>query len=211
MNRAKKYKNSLERFVSSDKGQRLFNFAYSIGAAIVIWGALYKILHIRGGDLLLAIGMGTEVLMFILTAFDRPPKEYNWEKVYPELADDEPVTARKSGMSEAAVIPSVSEESVDFPDADALAGEIETLKRNLSENSEGYREQMQTLNHNLRNLNEIYENTLSQSSRYCEESEKMARNMQQLNMIYDNMLKAMSVNMNRGRHASASSRTETEE
>lgn len=73
-------------------GQRLFNFAYSIGAAIVIWGALFKILHLPGGNTLLCIGMGTEVLMFILTAFDRPPKEYRWEEVFPELdkkSDDE--------------------------------------------------------------------------------------------------------------------------
>ena len=66
-------------------GQRLFNFAYSIGAAIVILGALFKILHLSGGNTLLCIGMGTEVLMFILTAFDRPPKEYHWENVFPEL------------------------------------------------------------------------------------------------------------------------------
>ena len=66
-------------------GQRLFNFAYSLGAAIVIWGALFKILHLPGGNTLLCIGMGTEVLMFILTAFDRPPKEYHWEDVFPEL------------------------------------------------------------------------------------------------------------------------------
>lgn len=69
-------------------GQRLFNFAYSIGAAIVIWGALFKILHLPGGNTLLCIGMGTEVLMFILTAFDRPPKEYHWEDVFPELDRD---------------------------------------------------------------------------------------------------------------------------
>ena len=66
-------------------GQRLFNFAYSVGAAIVIWGALFKILHLPGGNTLLCIGMGTEVLMFILTAFDRPPKEYHWEDVFPQL------------------------------------------------------------------------------------------------------------------------------
>ena len=66
-------------------GQRLFNFAYSIGAAIVMRGALFKILHLPGGNTLLCIGMGTEVIMFILTAFDRPPKEYHWEDVFPEL------------------------------------------------------------------------------------------------------------------------------
>ncbi len=85
MGRIKKYRNIVERFLSGEQGQRFFNFAYSIGAAIVIWGALFKILHLRGGDTLLCIGMGTEVLMFILTAFDRPPREYHWEEVFPEL------------------------------------------------------------------------------------------------------------------------------
>lgn len=74
------------RILTWEGGQRLFNFAYSIGAAIVIWGALFKILHLPGDNLLLSIGMGTEVLMFILTAFDRPPKEYHWEDVFPALS-----------------------------------------------------------------------------------------------------------------------------
>lgn len=70
--------------------QRFFNFAYSIGAAIVIWGALFKILHLPSGNLLLTIGMGTEVLMFIITAFDRPEKEYHWEDVFPILDSGDP-------------------------------------------------------------------------------------------------------------------------
>jgi len=80
-----KLKSKIETIMTWEGGQRLFNFAYSIGAAIVIWGALFKILHLPGGNTLLCIGMGTEVLMFILTAFDRPPKEYHWEDVFPEL------------------------------------------------------------------------------------------------------------------------------
>ena len=51
MGKIKRYKNSVERFLSGEKGQRFFNFAYSIGAAIVIWGALFKILHLPGGQL----------------------------------------------------------------------------------------------------------------------------------------------------------------
>lgn len=70
--------------------QRFFNFAYSIGAAIVIWGALFKILHLPMGNLLLTIGMGTEVLMFIITAFERPEKEYHWEDVFPILDTGDP-------------------------------------------------------------------------------------------------------------------------
>lgn len=90
MVKIRKYANGIERFLHGQKGQRFFNFAYSIGAAVVIWGALFKILHLPGGSTLLCIGMGTEIAMFILTAFDRPPKEYAWEDVFPVLDSHNP-------------------------------------------------------------------------------------------------------------------------
>ncbi len=90
MAKLRKYANGIERFLHGSKGQRFFNFAYSIGAAVVIWGALFKILHLPGGSTLLCIGMGTEIAMFILTAFDRPPKDYNWEEVFPVLDSHDP-------------------------------------------------------------------------------------------------------------------------
>ena len=102
MGKIKKFGNFIERFLHGSKGQRFFNFAYSIGAAIVIWGALFKILHLPGGSTLLCIGMGTEIAMFILTAFDRPPREYAWEDVFPVLdshdAGDRPDFASGSGV-----------------------------------------------------------------------------------------------------------------
>ena len=52
MGKIKTYKSGISAFISSEKGQRFFNFAYSIGAAIVIWGALFKILHLPGGNFL---------------------------------------------------------------------------------------------------------------------------------------------------------------
>ena len=90
MGKIKRYKKKAGRFLKSDSGQRFFNFAYSIGAAIVILGALFKILHMPLGNLLLSVGMGTEVLMFVLTAFDKPEKEYHWEEVFPLLASQDP-------------------------------------------------------------------------------------------------------------------------
>ena len=90
MGKIKRYKKKAGRFLKSDSGQRFFNFAYSIGAAIVILGALFKILHMPAGNYLLSIGMGTEVLMFVLTAFDKPEKEYHWEEVFPVLASQNP-------------------------------------------------------------------------------------------------------------------------
>ena len=53
MGKVQQYKSGISAFISSENGQRFFNFAYSIGAAIVIWGALFKILHLPGGNALL--------------------------------------------------------------------------------------------------------------------------------------------------------------
>ena len=90
MGKIKRYKNIIEKFLSGEEGQRFFNFAYSIGAAGVILGALFKILHLPGGNAMLCIGMGTEVIMFVLTAFDRPEKPYKWENVFPVLTSQDP-------------------------------------------------------------------------------------------------------------------------
>lgn len=90
MGKYKKYKNRLEKFLQSEAGRRFFNYAYSIGAAIVILGALFKILHLPFGNLLLSIGMATEALMFTLSAFDHPAKDYDWEQVFPVLGSKDP-------------------------------------------------------------------------------------------------------------------------
>lgn len=122
MGKVKQYRRGIGAFISSEKGQRFFNFAYSIGAAIVIWGALFKILHLPGGNTLLSIGMGTEVLMFVLTAFDRPPREYKWETIFPALdkekkTDDEAEESEDEVVLETPTDPGVSGEAF------ALAGQ----------------------------------------------------------------------------------------
>jgi len=58
-------------FLETKKGQTILNYLYSWGAAIVILGALFKLTHIKGADLMLFIGMGTEVLVFFISGFDR--------------------------------------------------------------------------------------------------------------------------------------------
>ncbi len=120
MGKIKRYKNSVERFLSGESGQRFFNFAYSIGAAVVIWGALFKILHLPGGNLLLCIGMGTEVLMFILTAFDRPPREYRWEDVFPVLQSRDPEDRPDFGGSGGGGV--IINGSINTSDAEASQG-----------------------------------------------------------------------------------------
>jgi len=53
-------------------GQTFLNYAYSWGASIVILGALFKLTHLPGANVMLFIGMGTEVFVFFISAFDRP-------------------------------------------------------------------------------------------------------------------------------------------
>jgi uncharacterized protein YukE len=64
---------------------KTFNYLYSIGASIVILGALFKLLHVTGADIMLILGMGTEAVIFFISAFDEPAREPNWENVYPGI------------------------------------------------------------------------------------------------------------------------------
>lgn len=62
----------LQKWMDSVAGQTFMNYAYSWGAAIVILGTLFKLTHLDGANLMLFIGMGTEVFVFFISAFDRP-------------------------------------------------------------------------------------------------------------------------------------------
>lgn len=62
----------LQKWMDSVPGQTFLNYAYSWGAAVVILGTLFKLTHLPGANLMLLIGMGTEVVVFFLSAFDRP-------------------------------------------------------------------------------------------------------------------------------------------
>lgn len=175
MVKIRKYANGIERFLHGEKGQRFFNFAYSIGAAIVIWGALFKILHLPYGSTLLCIGMGTEIAMFILTAFDRPPKEYAWEDVFPVLDSHNPDERPDFSAGGGGVV--INGQPVDI-DPEALqlqAGAVqqqvyapasqlpenaeEQLEHatNLAEASHQYLEQMQGIAEQMSRLNETTE------------------------------------------------------
>lgn len=75
--------------LSSPKGKKIVGYAYGFGAAIVIIGALFKILHLPGAAILLTAGMLTEAVLFALSAFEDPHKEYHWETVFPQLEGGE--------------------------------------------------------------------------------------------------------------------------
>lgn len=85
----------LQHWMDSVPGQTFLNYAYSWGAAIVILGALFKLTHLSGGDFMLFIGMGTEVVVFFLSAFDRPFDKNEIGKELPhDYETDEEIAAR---------------------------------------------------------------------------------------------------------------------
>ena len=76
----------LNEFVRSKKYKNFMAKLYGIGAAMVILGALFKIMHFYGAGFMLCLGMGVEALIFFCSAFEPLHVEYNWALVYPELA-----------------------------------------------------------------------------------------------------------------------------
>lgn len=60
---------------------RLFNAGYGIGASVVIMGVLFKLMYWEGANLMLMVGLITEALIFAMSAFERPLKTYEWDKV----------------------------------------------------------------------------------------------------------------------------------
>ncbi|MBQ0008168.1 MAG: gliding motility protein GldL [bacterium] len=69
--------------------KRAVGVVYSIGASIVIIGALFKILHWPGASQVLMVGMFTEALLFAIGVADKPMPEYHWDHVFPSLTDKE--------------------------------------------------------------------------------------------------------------------------
>ena len=76
----------IDNIVRSNTYKNFMSKLYGWGAAVVIIGALFKINHWQGGELMLIIGMGTETLIFFLSAFEPPHVEFDWTLVYPQLA-----------------------------------------------------------------------------------------------------------------------------
>ncbi|MCH5177341.1 MAG: gliding motility protein GldL [Prevotellaceae bacterium] len=88
MGKKRKSLNAIQGWLHTKSGQTFLNIAYSWGASIVILGALFKLTHIAGADLMLFIGMGTEVIVFFISGFDVP-----WE-------DDETPAATQIASTE---------------------------------------------------------------------------------------------------------------
>lgn len=76
---------SIEEIVTSKKWKTFMKYLYGWGASVVILGALFKILHLKGAGTMLFLGMGIESIIFFFSAFEPIHEEVDWTLVYPEL------------------------------------------------------------------------------------------------------------------------------
>ncbi len=135
-------------FLESRSFKILLKYLYGIGAAVVIAGALFKIMHWQYANEMLIAGMGTEVLIFFISSFEPLHEELDWTRVYPELAeeskqdflpdgfeDEDP-----DGLSEGRALELANEKLAEIhlsPDLfDSLTGSIEGLKTNVDKLSD---------------------------------------------------------------------------
>ncbi len=135
----RRYKNFLEKYLDSNSGKRFFNVVYSVGAAIVILGAMFKILHLPFGNQMLMIGMITEAIVFLLSAFEKPAKEYKWEEVYPALVDEEGFIPRaeRVQMQQPNSGPAIQQTSVPSQQGNAGASTGSAGKNNTNTSNTG--------------------------------------------------------------------------
>ena len=77
-----------QAFTQSKKYKTFMGAVYGIGAAIVMVGAYFKLTHIPGADIMLALGLGVEALIFFLSAFEPQHLDYAWDNVFVELEED---------------------------------------------------------------------------------------------------------------------------
>ena len=177
---------------SGEKGQRIFNILYSIGASIVILGALFKILHTAGADLMLIIGMGTEAVIFFLSAFDE--KQMGSGESIAESLERIEKGARSCTFL---VTPSHLNTFTPSRLTEATSATDEYV-RQMTELNATLAKLQQSLAQNIQGLNAMYELQLRDASsqldavnRVQRETAQMTENIKQLNAIYERMLSAM--------------------
>ncbi len=186
-------------FLETQKGQTILNYLYSWGAAIVILGALFKLTHIEGADLMLFLGMGTEVLTFIVNGFERQSGAKETESpvvaggpvimgAAPQL-DAEALTAMANIAAANAAVAAASAATAPTPTAAASApvieGEVDVPE--LQQVTQDYIEK-------LRSLTESFQHIADQSSQLeasADEVERLSRNLTSINTIYEMHLKSL--------------------
>lgn len=185
-------------FFKSRAGKNIMNIIYGVGAAIVILGALFKILHLTGAREMLMVGMGVEAGVFLISAFDFPSDEYEWEKVYPQLGDPNFIPSNDYQQQ---ALPKLNFDTEAF---DGLSGTLIGLKDSVSKFNgvadaanltNGYADAIKGATGKIESLNQSYgvavesmgkfANAASDAKAYHEQVQQVTKNLGSLNSVYE--------------------------
>lgn len=166
--------------------KKAMNFAYGMGAAVVIVGALFKIIHFElgplTGNVMLTIGLVTEALIFALSAFEPVDNELDWSLVYPELAGGE---AKEKGKKE------------DPKEAQGmLSQKLDAMLKEAKVDGE----LMASLGNSIKNFESAAKgiapaaDSIAATKKYSEELSMAAAQMESLNSLYKVQLESASRN-----------------
>ncbi|HEY0896722.1 MAG TPA: gliding motility protein GldL [Sphingobacteriaceae bacterium] len=185
----------------------------SWGATVVIIGAMFKILHLPGGALIIGIGLGVEAFLFFIMGFVPPHKEPEWHKVYPELSEDYDGELPQVSSRQLQVAAPTSTAALDRMMADAKIGPelIESLGaglRNFGEKVSAisniadastatteFSQKVRTTSQRFDEMNRAFEqasanlaeigNTNADTKAYHEQVNALAKNLSALNAVYE--------------------------
>ena len=180
--------------------KKAMNFAYGMGASVVILGALFKIAHFEFGFLtgtvMLTIGLVTEALIFALSAFEPVENDLDWSLVYPELAGGE--SSKKSKKEDATEAQGLLSQKLDAMLKEAkIDGDLMSSLGNSIKNFEGaakaisptvdsiagqkkYAEEMSLAAAQMESLNSLYKVQLESASRNAQANSEIAENASKL-------------------------------
>jgi len=170
--------------VNSKRFKNFMAKLYGWGAAVVILGAMFKILHLPGADYMLVIGLTTEAVIFFFSAFEKPGEEVDWTLVYPELAgmtDDDDEFNNSSNNRQLSTTQELDrmleEAKIDSELIDSLGNGLRRFgdaANKLSDTSEAaaatgaYNEQLSLASKNMESLNALYAVQLESSANHME-------------------------------------------
>ena len=198
----------------SYKGKSIVNIVYSVGASVVIVGALFKILHWPGASSVLMIGMFTEAFLFIIGALEAPHEEFHWGNVFPQLIEygspDERVARSREQLGCAPVISSdekkeevkkeeakqeVATPKLSDKDMEALAKSIKDLA--------GTAEQLSTLGKVAESTNKLSakaEAAAEAAGQFAEAANALGQKNDKLGESYEAVAKEMSAVVDNTKH-----------
>ncbi len=173
-----------DSFFASMKFKNIMKYVYGIGAAVVILGALFKIMHWPGADIMLILGLSTEAVIFIMSVLEplHIEKEWDWSLVYPQLEigdsseiDELPMASAAPAIASSGASTGVSQQLDELLEEAKIGPElIESLGqgfRNLTDQtsklsditsaSDDFTTNLKSASNNVASLSESYANAAS--------------------------------------------------